>query len=127
MNLTAPETNEAGYADVFSKEPYIDAESDGERYLIHMLYVPPSLRYKGIGQSLFKKFLLNLPSNIKYLRLKSAALGSGDTLPFWRSLGFSSAYTGNDDASRILHLSVNGYALPPVDDVGSDERHYIFD
>jgi hypothetical protein len=59
--------------------------------------------------------------------LKSAALGSGDTLPFWRSLGFSPAYTGNDDANRILHLAVNGYDLPPVDDVGPDERHYIFD
>lgn len=122
------DTNETGYEDIYSAVPYLDHEHEEERCLIHMLYVPPAQRHQGVGKSLFKDFLKNLPPHIKYLRLKSANLGSGDTLPFWQSLGFTAAYSGNSDASQILHLAVNGHVLPIVEVVSqTEERHYIFD
>lgn len=123
------ENNEEGYSDIYSHVPYIDAEDDGERVLIHMLYVPPLLRHKGEGKSLFKRFLSELPSDKKYLRLIAASLGSGDTASFWKSFSFTPAYICDcESTSRILHLAVNGFELPPVEMLNNDEeRHYIFD
>ncbi len=120
---------ERGYEDIYSSEPYIDSEIDGKRVLLHMIYVPPSERSQGFGKSLFKSFLSELPSNIEYVRLKSGILGTGDTLPFWKALGFSSAYVCEcEENSRILHLAVNGYELPqPEILLANEERHYIFD
>lgn len=121
---------EKGYEDIYSSEPYFDVEVDQPRALLHTLYVPPSLRGQGKGKELFQKLLESLPSDVEYIRLKSATLGSGCTMPFWASLGFTPAYSGGDpdDEGRILHRAVNGFALPPVEALEDGEtRHYIFD
>ena len=120
---------ESGYADIYKSLPYIDWDIDGERVLVHMLYVPPVMRLRGEGKRLFKQLLANLPDEVKYIRLKSASLGSGDTLLFWFSLGFRPAYECEcEDTSRILHLAINGCELPEIEILNSgEERHYIFD
>lgn len=120
---------ETGYEELFSLLPYIDEENDGERTLIHMMYVPLKQRRKGAGKALFEHFLHTLPKTIKLVRLKCGVLGSGDTRGFWKSLGFTEAYiTTDEDTSRILHRAVNGFSLPAIEVVlDSEERHYIFD
>lgn len=127
--LVSNELPEKGYEDIYSPEPYMDAEEDGNRYLVHMMYVPPNQRAGGLGQKLFKDFLSALPAHIQYIRLKSCSLGSGDSLPFWTSLGFRPAYDCTcDDNLRILHLPVNGFSAVPIEKVeNEEERHYIFD
>lgn len=126
-SLKKLDSTEKGYEDIFSTVPYIDVEHDGVRCLIHMLYVPPSHRRKGVGKSLVRDLLANLSADTQVVRLKSATLGAGDTLPFWRSLGFTPVYRGNAESTRILQLAVNGHCLPDVEDVGDEEKHYIFD
>lgn len=123
------EAGEVGYEDIYCAAPYIDTDLDEERYLIHMLYVPPIMRAKGIGKTLFKEFLATIPTNIRYIRLKACALGSGDTLAFWASFGFTPAYDCTySENTRILHFAVNGFPLPPMEKVNNqEERHYIFD
>lgn len=120
---------ETGYEELFSLIPYINKEIDGERALIHMMYVPPKQRKQGAGKALFERFLQKLPKTVQLVRLTCSNLGSGDTRGFWKSLGFTEAYiTADEDTSRILHLSVNGYPLPPIEVVSDGEyRHYIFD
>lgn len=121
---------ESGYEDIYSETPYYDAEDNGDNVLLHMLYVPPKLRGQGKGKALFQSFLADLDPNIRYVRLLSAELGSGCTMPFWKSLGFTPAYSDcdPDDEGRILHLAVNGFDLPPVESLANGEtRHYIFD
>lgn len=121
---------EVGFEDIYSCKPYIDSENEGKRVLLHMLYVPPIQRGKGKGKKLFKEFLDNLPKEVEFIRLKSAALGSGCTMAFWQSLGFTSAYIGGDPncESCILHLAVNRFSLPDVEELEKGEvRHYIFD
>ncbi|MCE2571764.1 N-acetyltransferase [Motilimonas eburnea] len=120
---------EAGYEDIYSNDSYIDSEIDGNRALVHMLYVPPHLRGQKQGTTVFKVFLSSLPAHVEVVRLKATALGSGDTLPFWLALGFTPAYAGgNEETRNILHLPVNGHSLPAVEELALDEeRHYIFD
>lgn len=48
---------EKGYEDIAAASPYIDWEIDGDRALIHLVYVPPSQRGKGIGKQLFQSVL----------------------------------------------------------------------
>lgn len=127
IDLPVVDSNEIGYEDIFSTVPYIDVDNDGGRCLIHMLYVPPSHRGKGVGKSLVRDLLSNLSTDVQVIRLKSVALGSGDTLPFWLSLGFTPAYRGDDESARILQLAVNVHDLPAVEDVVGEEKHYIFD
>lgn len=121
---------ELGFEDIYSATSYLDAEDDGKRYLVHMLYVPPHKRGLGEGKALFQDMLNNLPDHIEYIRLKSAELGSGCTKTFWKSLGFVEAYSNCDPRHEgsILHLAVNGFELPPVESLADgEERHYIFD
>ncbi|MGP4944069.1 hypothetical protein [Vibrio casei] len=121
---------ETGYEDIYADEPYFDIEVQEQRVLLHMLYVPPHKRKLGLGHALFLKLLSELPPTIEYIRLRSAELGSGCTMSFWQSLGFTSAYTNCDpeDEGKILHLAVNGFALPPVEALcDNEERHHIFD
>ena len=120
---------EEGYKDIFSPTAYIDTGIEGDRALIHMLYVPPHCRGNGIGKSLAADFIESLPKEVTHVRLKAASLGSGDTLPFWKGLGFTSAYiSSNEDNERILVKAVNDYRLSPPEHVSEeDEMHYIFD
>lgn len=119
---------EPGYEDIYSSKPYIDFDIDQKRVLIHLLFVPKSERFKGVGKKIFYDFVNSLPKDAEYIRLKSANLGSGDTMPFWKSLGFSSAYNSEcSDNLKILHLAINGFELPEVESVNDEERHYIFD
>lgn len=130
MSLANQEQVEMGYEDIFSSTPYYDIEPDGKRLLIHMLYVPPSMRNKGIGRSLFTSILEELPPEIQHIRLRAAELGSGCTIKFWSSLGFTPAYSNCDpeEEGRILHRAVNGFELPAVEALSADDhRHYIFD
>jgi hypothetical protein len=126
---TLASPNDPGYEDIQSDQPYIDSELDGNRALLHMMYVPPNKRRNGEGKALFKGFLASLPSHIQYVRLKSASLSSGDTMAYWKTQGFTPAYNCTCKRNmQILHLAVNGFALPAVETVqGEDERHYIFD
>lgn len=124
------ETVEAGYEDIFSNTPYFDIETDGDRALLHIMYVPPRMRRNGVGRELFNRLLSELAPDIRYIRLRAATLGSGCTMSFWRSLGFTPAYTNADpaDEGRILHRAVNGFDLPAVEALADgDTRHYIFD
>lgn len=127
-DFTSPDY-EKGYEDIHSTVPYIDWEWDQNRAIINILYVPLTQRFNGYGKKLVKNWLLSLPNDIEYVRLKSCCLGSGDTLDFWKSLGFSSAYKCvNEDNLRILHLAVNNFELPSVEVVtDGEERHYFFD
>lgn len=121
---------EKGYEDIYSAEPYYDVENENKRALIHLMYVPPFLRGQGKGKEMLRKLVSELPPNIEYLRLKAVPLGSGCSIRFWESLGFSKAYAnGNaDEEDRILHLGVNGFACPPVQVLSEgEERHYVFD
>lgn len=120
---------ETGYEDIYAEQPYIDVEFDGTRALVHLLYVPPQLRGQGEGKKVFASFLDSLPEHIEHVRLKAATLGSGDSTPFWQSLGFTQAYAGgNDETARVMHLAVNGFSLPTVEELPpEEERHYIFD
>ncbi|MBO1897764.1 GNAT family N-acetyltransferase [Shewanella sp. BF02_Schw] len=125
---------EVGYEDIYSVKPYFDIETSSRDSikiaLLHLMYVPPELRGQGRAKSLFNELLAELPKEVEYIRLKSAPLGTGCTMKFWQSLGFTPAYTNcySKDEGKILHLAVNGFSLPAVEALSSgDERHYIFD
>lgn len=121
---------ERGYEDIYADSPYFDVEYDDKRALLHMMYVPPAMRTSGEGQRLFHQLLSELPTDIEYIRLMSAKLGSGCTMAFWKALGFSAAYANcdPDNEGRILHLGVNGFPCPDSEVLcDGDERHYIFD
>lgn len=121
---------ELGFEDVYADDSYIDVEDDGKRYLLHLLYVPPCKRGNGEGKALFASMIRELPNHVESVRLKSAQLGSGCTMAFWKSLGFTEAYSECDaeDEGKILHLAVNGFNLPKVESLaGGEKRHYIFD
>lgn len=129
-NLKCNDPNfEKGFEDIHSDKPYLDWDVDGKRVLLHMLYIPRTQRRNGVGKYLFQQLISELPEDIEYIRLKSACLGSGDTITFWKSLGFKSAYECTcEDNLRILHLAVNGFELPVVEIITDcEERHYIFD
>jgi len=121
---------EKGYEDIAAASPYIDWEIDGDRALIHLVYVPPSQRGKGIGKQLFQSVLDAIKHEaVKTIRLMSAPLCGRSTTEYWKSLGFVSAYEGGQpDNIRVLHKAVNGFELPPIESVpDGEERHYIFD
>lgn len=121
---------EKHYEDIYRDEPYFEVEYDNNRALLFMLYVPPHLRHQGHGKALFSKLIAELPSDVEYIRLISASLGSGCTLDFWRSLGFKPAYSNCDPAEegRILHLGVNGFETPRAELLSQgDCRHWVFD
>lgn len=120
---------EIGYEDIYSEKPYIDYDVEGARLLIHILYVPPALRGQGKGKALVEALLNDLPLCVQFIRLKSAQLGSGCTMAFWQSFGFTPAYlNGDKDVMCILEKGVNGHETPPVKTVTPDvECHYIFD
>ena len=128
---------EIGYEDIFKQAPYIDAEITNkcsfDIALVHMLYVPPQMRKKGIGKRVLNEYIKSLPKQVKVIRLQSATLGSGDTMSYWTSLGFKRVYdttqmSDKGDAPRILEMGVNGYKLPPpIVLQDGDDVHWIFD
>lgn len=118
-----------GFEEIYSDTPYIDTEQDGDRILIHMLYVPQHLRGQGKGRELVNNLLAELPDDVKSVRLKSATLDNGDPMGFWLSFGFKPAYDCTcKENLNILNLSVNGHDPIRVEKVlNEEERHYIFD
>ena len=121
QDLPHKEPPEAGYEDIFSNTPYLEEDwggGDGKCCYIDQVYVPPGLRGQGLGKELFRKFLSEIPKHVERIRLKSCALGSGHTRPFWEAVGFRSAYQGDLDApwgdlSDIMVMGVNGHPTPP--------------
>ncbi|WP_310622219.1 GNAT family N-acetyltransferase [Flexibacterium corallicola] len=109
---------EKGFEDIFSTQPYIKAWEDESILYIDMLYVPPSLRGTGIGTQLAKSTMAQASSLIQRVRLRSAALGSGHTMPFWKSLGFQPAYDVTrlsediDNVADILVMGLNNHPTP---------------
>ncbi|GGB53163.1 hypothetical protein GCM10011607_12100 [Shewanella inventionis] len=125
---------EVGYEEIYSDTPYFDVEPSTRNGVaiafIHMMYVPPAKRGQGKGKEMFQKIISELAPKTQYIRLKSASLGSGCTMEFWKQLGFSHAYDASEDSeeSKILHCPLNGYNLPEVEFIEEgEERHYIFD
>ena len=125
---------EAGFEEIYSDTAYYDTETSVRNgvdiLLLHMMYVPPFERGVGRAKEMFNSILAELTPEIQYIRLKSAKLGSGCTMSFWKSLGFTQAYNVSEDTDegKILHLAVNGYKLPVPESIeNGEERHYIFD
>lgn len=114
-----------------NKGPYIDADypEDSDVAHVYELYVPPSLRGQGVGTALFREFVDKLPGTVKRIRLKSIVYEGVDSMPFWKNLGFSEAFTGHlyGEIENTLVLGINGYANPMPEHIGPDDqfRHWI--
>jgi predicted GNAT family acetyltransferase len=123
---------EKGYEDIHSDTPYIDFDIEGDKALIHLVYMPPKLRGHGFGKAMFANWLNQLDTHVTHAILKSCSLATGHTKPFWTSLGFKSAYYGctdtdEGDATDILVMGTNKHETPdPVELLKGQSAHYIF-
>lgn len=123
---------EKGYEDIHSDTPYIDYDVEGDKAIIHIMYMPPQLRGHGFGKTMFASWLGQIDKSITHVILKSCSLGTGHTKPFWESFGFVSAYCGctetdEGDATDILVVGTNGHPTPePVELFKGQSAHYIF-
>lgn len=118
-----------GYEDIHQETPYLDADIDGEVAYVDMIYVPPSMRGRGIGVKLVNEWLLNLDLNVKRVKLKAATLGGSDAIAFWERLGFQKAYAGDhlyQEIDSAMVLGVNGYSTPVPEIIlqGDEYRHW---
>lgn len=120
-----------GFEDIHQEKPYIkfDGFLSDEVLHIDILYVPPSLRGRGIGAKVFNEWVESLPCNVKRVRLMACSLGGSDGVAFWKGLGFKNAYTGNlyDEIENALVLGINGYSTPVPEIIaeGDDYRHWM--
>lgn len=123
-----------GYEDIHKPDPYIDYEIVDKVALLVTLYVPPNMRGEGWGKWKVKEFIDSLPKEVTHIRLIACSLATGDTMPFWKSLGFTPAYDVSEmkepeNYGNILVLGVNGCEPPKVEKLedGCDEVHWFFD
>ena len=123
------ESMEKGYEDIYSDTPYIniDGGEDCKCQYIDMLYIPPHLRGQGHGKRLVEEFIAKIPTGVERVRLTASALGSGDSRPFWESLGFKSAYYGNTDSDWfdvecVMVKGVNGHRTPRAEKLTSENN-----
>jgi hypothetical protein len=133
-NPHTSERNQAGipeksYEDIYSDTPYMDFDLEGDNATLHLLYIPTRLRGKGCGTDMVHNWYNQMPENINRITLKTGALGSGDTKPFWEKFGFKNAYCGklNDEAIDVMVLGVNNHKTPePYELLEGETGHYIF-
>ena len=123
---------EKGYEDIFSDTPYIDFDIEGDKAIIHLMYMPPKLRGNGFGKTMLAQWFSLLDESVTHVVLKSCSLGTGHTKPFWALFGFESAYYGctdtdEGDATDILVVGMNNHPTPsPVELLEGQSAHYIF-
>jgi GNAT superfamily N-acetyltransferase len=76
-----------------SDQPYINAHRASPNTVeIEILYIPLSMRGRGIGRKYFEDWVKDLPNHIHYIVLWAADTGKGRSNHFWEALGFDYQY-----------------------------------
>lgn len=105
-------------------ERYIAAHISGDIMWIDMMLIPKSERRKGAGRTDYNQWELSLPHEITRVQLLASDTGAGNCEEFWKKMGFSYQYDGEDldyELSHWMWKGVNGHATPPTIQVEIEE------
>ncbi|BET67463.1 hypothetical protein ASA1KI_23810 [Opitutales bacterium ASA1] len=68
--------------------PFLATRVEGDTAWVSVIYVPRTMRRRGLGRRMIERWAHTIPDEVKEIRLLAAEIDGDSPFAFWESLGF---------------------------------------